>query len=177
MRHVLIADYRPTWFDWKSESSPYYMKRGTMDGLPAWTDAHVMCLGEPPVPIEDNYDFTSVVAMGKRATLTPVKPLGVIEAEGRTVLVFETGIFIQVKFFNLIRERWPDVEWFGDGRDKSVAAHSEGKLVALVMPIKMDDPEFLLDTLQSANAGNLQTVTDTPEERQKQKSEETEKVP
>ena len=34
------------------------------------------------------------------------------------------------------------------------------------MPIRMRDPDSLLELIQSANAGNSQTVADSPEERQ-----------
>jgi hypothetical protein len=140
MKAVTIENYFPVYFSWPvgAEDDPFMIRVGEAFGEKVWTDGHVMMIGEPPQPVTDEraLDFERATRTATRQTLLRLTPVGVCDTGIYTALVFDTGPTIQARYYNLIRERWPDVEWYGDHENESVICKSDGKTVAMVMPIR-----------------------------------------
>jgi hypothetical protein len=64
-------------------------------------------------------------------------------------VLFQGAVAIQVRYFNLIREGWPQAEWYGNDGEHSVIAKVNDQPIAMVMPVRLHGREVEIeDTLR-----------------------------
>lgn len=176
MKAVAIDKYRPTFFEWPKEygegedAELCMVALGTFFGEPAWTDGNILMAG--PAPHDATraaIEFASVEKRCLLETLRLIRPIGVVFDGHYNVLLFDDLSTVQAKYYRLVMETWPAAEFFGDGHDRQITARSQGKTVAALMPLRKDNRDDFAAALQSANAVESQSVTDSSKERQPQK--------
>jgi hypothetical protein len=161
-----IAGFVPDWFSFAGK-----VWTGEMNGKPAWTEGHVMCIGTPPpnAIIEGTKDFSVPLQNSKRETLIEIFPVAVAELGlGKLVVIFSDGHIVDVKFYNWIHARFEPAHWFGDDASKKSAPMSifhAGKQVALLCGMRADGFETkITEIIGSANAGSS---TQSPTKKRK----------
>jgi hypothetical protein len=171
MKCVPIDRYNPWLFQWLDDD---LMIKGEAFGSTAWSDGHILCVGEPPCPItHQDKDFARVTTVANRETLLPLQPLGVFQ-DYLPLVLFDSGAVIQAKYFNLIRASWPDVVFFGDDLEKPLTAKAGGLPVAVIMPVRhMDREGVKAALLQSANAVMDQAPEASDQEYRNEAEEKT----
>lgn len=147
---IRIEDYRPFWHHWmvhESDDQSWWV--GDFNGSPAWSDGKVLMQGKLPLPpnVQDSkqmaFDKTPTVLSAlaaSRTGLRTITPVAFARLGDYHCVVFSDGHVIQEKYFYLLREAWPEAEWFGDddSRDnhQPIVIRNEGSVVALLMAVR-----------------------------------------
>jgi len=173
---VRIEDYRPFWEAFRRDQE-WTAFTGLLDGEPAWSDGHVLMLGDPPPSADTPQDaplhmFDGPLEKAKRETLKPIEPLAVTTIGKYRVVVFSDGHIVDVRFWRLLNERWRHAIWLGDEYShcelpttliSPMAIRDGEKLVAVVMAMKTDsyaDINAVLAELQNANRSDSKQSTE-----------------
>jgi hypothetical protein len=141
-----IAEYSQTFWEWetRARASLDDFAVCTVNGEPAWTDGHILCLGQPPGPIRDTPIAMAHIERLLKETEREVyelQPVAVAELENPTV-IFASGHTIQAKFFNLVREQWPGVRFFGDDSGKRIGPDTNTKPIIARIRVSVDPSEL-----------------------------------
>jgi hypothetical protein len=174
MKAVRIEDYRPVFFGWPEDDDddPFYIAVGEAFGGKAWTDGHILMAGEAPnaPTATKSPDFAPVEKRCHLDSLKKLVPFGVVDDGYNIVLVFDDLSTVQAKYYQLVVERWPDAEFFGDGHDRQITARdSSGNPVAALMSLLRGNRKELRAAIENSGmpvlsgAGQPQCPAETVE--------------
>jgi len=155
IRWVLISEYSPMFWNWPDET---YLRICELQGQKAWTEGHIVCLGEPPLqnePVDKRISLERIEPHFSREVYE-LHPLAVADLGGYATVIFDSGHLIQAKFFNLFREKWPSSKFFG-------CEQSKHKVIigGTVLPILIRDGEKLVGAVMAVSPkGREETIVE-----------------
>jgi hypothetical protein len=156
-RWLPIEEYSQTWWTWPEFDSMWECE---LNGEKAWTNGHMLCLGKPPCYAGKTISLDHIKHHFDREVYE-IHPLAVADF-GKASVVFDSGHLINVRYFDVIREKFPAVKWFGCDKAKGVQgsgtppllARDGGKLVGMVMCVRADEWESGMQEIFDKLKGN-----------------------
>lgn len=118
---------------------------GQWDGVPAWSNGHVIFKGDPPIDGEPMTETMSQRAVGQAPlTAEEIFPVATSKPEwaSRPYVFFSDGVtVVAARYFYYAVAKYPDARFYGDG-SKPVLIRDSGIAVALIMRIDCHDNEW-----------------------------------
>jgi hypothetical protein len=115
-----------------------------------------MMLGDLPPQARQSQaiSFEKPLRQADRKPLHSLTPIATAKlgADHFAFVIFEDGHLVKIKYFDLIRERWPLAKWYGDDGSRTnqgcpIVVRYAGELVALVMAVRPEGYQEDVDAI------------------------------